>query len=124
MTHPHMDYSDARANAIKLADARRRALKELEDQVVAAADAEAHYRQAKAKAIIAAEGRTAAEREAVADAATAKARRDRDIARGFVDVCKERLRGIEGERAILNRLCEWSLRLEGLPQPQWTATPG
>ena len=105
-----LEIDDARRAANRLATQRRDAELHLEAQVREAAELEAVYRQALAKAFIQAEG-TAAEREAKARAEVADAQIDRDVAAGMVRVLTERLRGLEGERSMLKSLIEWSQRM-------------
>ena len=105
-----LEISDARRAARRLADQRREAEQNLEAQVRTAADAEATYRKAYAKAFIAAEG-TAGEREAKAKAESVAEQIDRDVAAGMVKVLTERLRGLEGERSMLKSLLEWSMKM-------------
>ena len=90
---------------------RRDALRDWERAIHAAAQAEAEYRKAYAIAIVKAEG-TAAVREALARAEVVELSAKRDVTRDMKDVCKERVRGLEGERANLNGLADWSKRLD------------
>lgn len=87
--------------------ARAMALQRLVEE---AAQAESEYRKAFSEAFINATG-TAGEREAKAKAASAAECYRRDVAAGMVKVGTERLRGLEGERAMLRALIEWSSRL-------------
>jgi hypothetical protein len=105
-----LEIDDARRAARRLADQRRMAEQELEAQVKKAADAEAAYRKSLALAIVKADG-TAATREAVARDKAGQAAKDRDIQVGMVKVLTERLRGLEGERAMLRALIDWSMRM-------------
>lgn len=119
MNHPEFfSFQQALAKSRDLASARRRAEDEYKDAIERAADAEADYRKRFAAVFLEAEG-TVAEREQKARAATADAARNRDISEGLARACLERLRGLEGERAMLRLLCEWSQRSEG-PQPVWS----
>jgi hypothetical protein len=102
---------EARAAARALAEQRRAAEKNLEDAVESAAQAEADYRRRLAQAFIQTEG-TAAAREAEARSKTADDCYRRDLAAGMVKVCTERLRGLEGERAMLRALIDWSMKIE------------
>jgi hypothetical protein len=105
-----LEIDDARRAARRLADQRREAETELERQTIRAADAELAYRKAFAVAFIEAKG-TAGEREAKAKDGAGRQARDRDIQQGMVRVLTERLRGLEGERAMLRALMDWSMRM-------------
>lgn len=105
-----LDIDDARIAARRMADLRRTSEDELEKLTKTAADREADYRKAFARAFIAAEG-TAAEREAIAKSEVTKESIDRDVAAGMVKVQAERLRGLEGERSMLKSLIDWSARM-------------
>lgn len=98
----------ARDAARTMASLRRRAEQDLEAAVREAAQAEHDYRKALAKAFVVADEATAAAREAGARAAVAEQALRRDITAGLVKVCMERLRGLEGERAMLRQLIAWS----------------
>jgi hypothetical protein len=102
---------EARAAARALAEQRRAAEKNLEDAVETAAQMEADYRRRLAQAFVQTEG-TAAAREAEARSKTADDCYRRDLAAGMVKVCTERLRGLEGERAMLRALIDWSMKIE------------
>lgn len=106
-----LDVDDAREAARLLARQRRAAEdwhRELTEQ---AAEAEAEYRRALAGEFAKVEGGTAAEREAKARAGVADRSYQRDLKAGMVKVAVERLRGLEGERAMLRALTEWSMRM-------------
>ena len=109
LTQP-LDLDDAREAAREMSSQRRATEEMLKKQNLIAADAEANYRRAFADAFVRAEG-TAAEREAIARAVSSGAARDRDIQERLFKVFQERLRGLEGERAMLRQLMEWSSRL-------------
>jgi predicted HTH transcriptional regulator len=121
MTSPHPEFftfTQARDNARELAQARRREEDNYKFCVEKAADAEANYRKKFAAAFLSEEG-TMAEREQRARLATADAARDRDLKDGLARASLERLRGLEGERAMLRLLVQWSERHDG-PQPAWS----
>lgn len=109
LKHP-LDLDDARIASRRLAELRRHAEDEHERMTREAADKERVYRKAFATAFVQAEG-TASEREAVARSESADEAYERDLAAGLVKVQVERLRGLEGERAQLRALVEWSMRL-------------
>jgi hypothetical protein len=106
-----LDIDEARKAARVLARQRRDAEEVHEAQVEKAAAAERAYRQAYAKAFVAATG-TAGEREAKAKAESSQEAYERDLAAGMVKAFAERLRGLEGERSMLKSICEWSMRLD------------
>lgn len=110
LTDP-LDIDEARKAARLLAGQRREAETTLENLTKAAADKEATYRRALAEAFIRTEG-TAAEREATARSQVADKSYERDVAAGMVKVQTERLRGLEGERAMLRAITEWSMRID------------
>jgi hypothetical protein len=110
LTQP-LDIDDARIASRRLSEQRRAAEQELEKLTEKAADAEATYRKMLARAFVAAEGSTAAEREANARAAVVDHSYARDLSAGMVKVQTERLRGLEGERAMLRALIDWSMRI-------------
>jgi hypothetical protein len=110
LTQP-LDIDDARIASRRLSEQRRAAEQELEKLTEKAADAEATYRKMLAQAFVKAEGSTAAEREAHARAAVVDHSYARDLAAGMVKVQTERLRGLEGERAMLRALIDWSMRI-------------
>jgi len=105
-----LDIDDARAASKVLARQRREAETALDRFVDESAQAEYTYRLRLAQEMIKAEG-TAAEREMVARAASAGEARKRDVTAGMVKAQMERLRGLEGERAMLRALIDWSMRL-------------
>lgn len=119
-----LEIDEARLAARRLADQRRQAEKDIEEQVKLAAEMEREYRKAYAKAFVTAIG-TAGEREAIAKRESAPQAYDRDIQAGMVKVLQEKLRGLEGERSMLKTLMEWSMKADATPgamgpQPQWT----
>jgi hypothetical protein len=93
-------------------DYKRTAFKSWEAAIEKASEEEAAYSRAFAKAIVNAEGSNAPAREAHARAATADERARRDVSRDMVAVWKERVRSLEGERAVINGLGDWAKRLE------------
>jgi hypothetical protein len=104
-----LDLDDARTACRRLAELRRGAEVVHERLTHEAAEAERDYRKAYALEFVQAKG-TAAEREAVARGAVADLSYARDLSAGLVRVQVERLRGLEGERAQLRVLLEWSMR--------------
>lgn len=111
-----LDIDEARRASRRLAELRREVEDSHKASIEVAADNEAAYRKAYARAFIGAEG-TAAEREAIARSESADACRLRDVSAGMVKVFSERLRGLEGERSMLKSLIEWSAREAERPAP-------
>lgn len=105
---------EARAASRALASQRRLAEANLESAIKTAAETELTYRKAKAIEHTKAAGEgTAAQRDAIVNAATAQERYERDLAAGQVKVWQERLKGLEGERSQLRGLIELSARTFG-----------
>lgn len=107
-----VSYQQAQEGLHDIARRRRAARDELEKAHVALADTEAAYRRARAVAYANVEGPNATARDAFVDATTAGERRARDIAKGRIDIARAALDEIDGERASLHRLIEWSMRLD------------
>lgn len=103
-----LSLGDARDSMQLLSRQRRSAEQELRDQIERAAQAEADYRRALAAEFVKVDG-TAAEREAKARANVADLSYKRDLQHGLVKACQERLQGLDGERASLHRLVEYSI---------------
>ena len=108
---------EAREAAHRLSEIRRRAEAELEAAIEKAGATEAAYRKTLARAFVTVDGATAAQREAAARSVASDAAYDRDLAAGMVKVCQERLRGLEGDRAMLRVLIEWSRSQEERAMP-------
>lgn len=106
-----LEIDDARRASHALAQQRRAAEADLDRLTRDAAEAERVYRKALSEAFLTATGDTAAMREAKAKAMASDAGYDRDLAAGLVKACIERLRGLEGERAQLRQLSDWSMRM-------------
>lgn len=107
-----VSYQQAQDGLHTIARRRREARAELEAAHHALAQAEGEYRVARAEAFDTVDAPTAAHREAKVDAAVAPYRAARDIAKGRIDTAREAINEIDGERASLHRLIEWSLRLD------------
>jgi hypothetical protein len=107
-----LDVDDARTAARTLAEQRKEARRFLEQRIERAADAKREYRKALAQAFVTADGSTAAQREANAKEVAADMEYQRDLAEGMVKVAHEKLAEIDGERASLHRLLEWSMRVD------------
>ncbi len=112
---------DAREAMQLLSRQRRAAEQEHRNQIERAAEAERSYRKGLARAFVETEG-TAAEREAKARAQVADLSYQRDLQAGLVKACMERLQGLDGERASLHRLVEYSVRLVAVTEaePAWS----
>lgn len=107
-----LDIDDARRAAHALAIQRRKAEDELRKATEEAAEAERTYRKSLALRLVNAPPEyTAAQKEAWAKGEVADLSYARDLSAGMVRVMQERLRGLEGERAVLRALTEWSMRL-------------
>lgn len=109
-----IDYEDAREALRKLAEQRREALQDLETESFALVDAERDYRKGRAEARVSCKGTTAADRKDEIDSATADLRHTRDGARMRVDIVKEKLEEVDGQRASVHRLVDWSAQLDPL----------
>lgn len=109
-----LDLDDGRRAAHQQAKIQRQALAELENRVQDAAQAEHDYRIELAKRMLKLrEAGTAA--TILSDIARgqediAEKKRERDIAEGMVTAQRERVRELEGERAMLRELLEYSRR--------------
>lgn len=107
-----LDYETFRDGARDLAARRRAAREELERAVKRHAEAEAEYRKARALAHVQADGSDANARKTQVDAATADLAKARDIAKGMIGVAHELLAEVDGERASLHRLADWSAKVD------------
>lgn len=105
-----LDIDDARRAARRLSELRREAEDTLDRMVGEAAEAERDYRKELSKAFLGLEG-TAAHKEAEARAKVADKSYERDLKASMVKAQHERLRGLEGERAMLRALIDWSMRM-------------
>ena len=113
-----LDMEDARAAYKELGRQRKDAQDAYKRAFIEAAEAEGEYRKALAHAFITVEGATAAEREANARAKVTDFSKARDIKAGQIKVAHERLNEIDAHRQSLNRLVEWSQRLDPLASEQ------
>jgi hypothetical protein len=91
----------------------------LDRAVKAHAEAEQVYRMAYATKLVELRGDAIpvgiATELAKGDEHVAKLKFDRDLAKGMIDVARERLRQLDGERASLRQLLEWSRKFEDRP---------
>jgi uncharacterized protein (DUF2336 family) len=128
MTAHPLDFEDAYARTKSLSSTRQDLVNQYEEVIRAAADAQQDYRRALALAHVQAAGdselRTAAMREARAKELASDAERASAIADGVVKATLERIRACEADRAMLNTLVGWSVRLTPMghsdPNPQST----
>lgn len=114
MTHP-LDYEDAYARTLKLSTERRNLVALYEEQIRNAADAQQGYRKALALAHVQAASdpqlKDAKARETRAKELASDAEREALIADGIVKATQERIKACEADRAMLNTLVSWSIRL-------------
>ena len=115
--HP-LDFEDAYEKTTALSRNRKQLVNQYEEHIRAAADAQQDYRRALALAHVQAAGdpelKTAAMREARAKELASDAERAAAIADGVVKATLERIRACEADRAMLNTLVGWSVRLTPL----------
>lgn len=109
-----LDMDDARRASRSLAQQRQLIREEFEKAIRHAADKKRDYRKAKALAYVSANGSDAAARKADVEARVADAEFEMELAEGMVKVQAERLEEIDGRRASLHRLMEWSMKLDPL----------
>jgi uncharacterized protein (DUF2336 family) len=115
--HP-LDFEDAYAKTRNLSATRKQLVDSYQESIEAAADCQQDYRRALALAHVQAAGdpelKTAAMREARAKELASDAERAAAIADGVVKATLERIRAAEADRAMLNTLVGWSVRLTPL----------
>lgn len=111
-----LDLDDGRKAASMLARQCRASVDNLDQAVQRHAESEHSYRKAFAKKIVElrADGvpATICLELAKGDQQVAQLKYDRDLAKGIIDVTRERLRQLDGERASLRQLLEWSQKFE------------
>jgi hypothetical protein len=106
-----LDYESGRV-ALKTINSRRMdALRDLENATQELTEAERAYRKERARVIGDLDG-TALEKQVKLDGDTADFRHRRDGAEWAVKIIQERLRELDGQRASLHRLVEWSSRFD------------
>jgi len=115
-THP-LDLEDARQACRECAESRRQAREWKQRAMQAEVDGEHAYRKLRAQAWLQAPEGTAKMREDWVNDFTADARRERDIAVRIVKSADERLAEIDGERASLHKLIEFSIRVTSAGEP-------
>jgi hypothetical protein len=106
-----LDYEDGRLAARRLNERRADALKDLERATETLVDAEREYREDRSRRIVEATG-TSIEKKEFVDGKTAVSRAKRDGAEWAVKLVQEKLAELDGQRASLHRLIEWSMRLD------------
>lgn len=118
MTAHPLDFVDAYAKTKAISSRRQVLVAEYESRLEEAADMQQDYRRALALAHVTAavdpELKTAAAREARAKELASDAERAAAIADGMVKATLERIRACEADRAMLNTLVGWSVRLTPL----------
>lgn len=107
-----LDEDEARRAYKISAEQRRDARKDLISALKALAQAENHYRKGKAIAYKTVEAATAGERDTKVDSMSADDRQARDDAKSDVKAAEERLEEIDAGRQSLNRLVEWSMKID------------
>ena len=112
--HP-LDFEEAYARTKALSEQRRSLVSTYEECMKSAADKQQDYRRALALAHVSASAdktlTTAAMREARAKELAADAEREAAVADAVVKATLERIRAVEADRAMLNTLVSWSIRL-------------
>jgi hypothetical protein len=111
-----LDAEDARSAYRSYLSARSEARSDLERRHTELAEAERLYRRARAEKRVTIDAASAGERDDKVDAETADARYSRDVAKGMVKVTEERLEEIDRGLSSLNRIAEWSMRLDPAAQ--------
>lgn len=109
-----LEFDEARAAARDVAKARRDVVKQLEEAVGEFAAAEADYHKAKATAMVmltAGGGVGVTEAQERVKGEVRDELLAREDAKNKVMILQEKLESIDGERASLHRLIEWSQRL-------------
>jgi predicted NAD/FAD-binding protein len=107
-----LDYESGRTAGSELNRRRVEARRALEDAIKTRIEAETVYRKARATKRLEADASDAPGRKEQIDAWTADEWEAREKAQMAVDIWKERLEEIDGQRATLHRLLEWSMRLD------------
>jgi len=114
-TEPY-DYADAKAAGHKIAQARRIAVRELEEATLAAAEAEWKYHAVKTEKIAELRanevGITEIQERIKGENDVNALLYEREKAKYLVLIAQEKLHSIDGERATFHRLVEWSMQVE------------
>jgi hypothetical protein len=107
-----LDYEDGRAAASELNRRRVDARKDLEKHIDARIEAETVYRKARALKRLEVTATDGPGRKEQVDAWTTDEWAAKEKAQRAVDITKEKLEEIDGQRASLHRLIEWSQQLD------------
>lgn len=120
-----LDAHDAREALRQVAESRRQARDWYMRALANRAEKERDYRKARASTWALSTEGTAKEREDLVNERTSDQRYERDIADGIVRAALERIAEVDGERASLHRLIDWSMRLDPLAaeQPSGASSP-
>jgi hypothetical protein len=114
---PVMSYHEYARTLMGLAKEAADAKAELLAAHQAEAEAERAYRIRRAQAYTEVEAPAAGQRDALVDSLSADARKDRDIARGRVNVAQEALRDIRSRRSSGDELARFARRAMELDTP-------
>lgn len=110
MIQPPLTYDDARTAARTLAKRRHEAGDNLVEAIKDAAEKKRLHRIARALAYVKTTDGTADLRKTRVEELASQAEYDRELAEGMVRACSERLAEVDGERASLHKLIEWSMK--------------
>jgi chromosome segregation ATPase len=113
-----IDFEDARQALKEIGRRRVSARQDLEKATGELVDAERDYRKERARKIGDATG-TAVEKKEWLDGQTADLRHRRDGLEWTVKIIQERLADLDGQRASLHRLVEWSAALDPTVAEVW-----
>lgn len=116
-----LDYESARSAGSELNRRRVDARHELEKAGEARIAAETALRAARAKALVEGkvDGKNAEARKILLEDATAQEIAAVDKVQNALDIWTERLKEIDGQRATLHRLIEWSAQLDPAVAEVW-----
>lgn len=108
-----LQIDEARRACQEIARQRQSARENFERANATLAEKERDYRKARALRYVENTGApSAGMRDSLVDSETADERYERDVARGVVEAAQERLKEIDGQRASLHRLIDWSAALD------------
>jgi hypothetical protein len=114
-----ISFEEARQAFHNLAEARRQALRDYEDRVREAAEAERVHNRLYAQELVQAKvDNPALVAEAIAKEKASEARMAMRIAEGMVKAADKKLDGIDGERSMLNKLVSWSMEVHPYGQEE------
>lgn len=111
-----LDFADAYRRIADLSRKRQGYINDYSEALSSAAQAKHDHRLAKAKAYAtaAAEGGTADAKKYRAEELAAEAEHRAEIAEALAKAAQERLRANEADRAMLNALIQWSMKLSAV----------